>query len=411
MNHKTTPIHASIALSLALWAGPSFAETLTVGRPNTNCAGARYDRIAAAIESAKPGDIIEVCPAIYEEQLLITKPLTLRGVPSNGYNRVVIRPARFTYSGAVASTAVISVLNTQDVTIENLTLDAGENTVDSCDFILAGVRVQNSSATIQHNAFTGTALKNPPSCAVLFPGNGNAIHVDATQPGSFTVAVKHNSIREFARNGILVMGTGITANVESNTITGIGPSTGSFQFGIFIANGAVANVRWNMVSQGNCGGLEFVPCRDLRSEGVILRAVGSGTVVDGNIFTNAQNGIFINGGSNLRITNNLIRNMDVWSGIHLQATTDSVFSGNQIYNTSPMNEIASERSEGCGINEVVGMQNARNRYFDNVVIDAYCGIAHVSTSTVESGTFVNTIYTTINSDQHPTRYPPATLPK
>lgn len=411
MRHKTGLNCAAACVTLAFWAEAASGATLTVGKPNTNCSGARYTSIAAAIAAAQPGDTVQVCPGVYEEQLLITKPLTLQGIASNGYNQAVIRPAQFTYSGAVASSAVVSVINTQDVTVESLTLDASANTVDSCDFILAGVRVQNSSATIQHNVVTGTALKRPSSCAALFPGNGNAIHVDSTQAGSYTIAVKHNSIHDFARNGILVMGTGINATVESNTIAGIGPSTGSFQFGIFIANGAVANVRWNMVSQGNCGSLEFVPCRDLRSEGVILRAVGSGSVVDGNILTDAQNGIFINGGSNLRITNNLIRNMDIFSGIHLQGTTDSVFTGNQIYNTSPKDEVAAERSEGCGINEITGAQNARNRYSGNVVIDAYCGIAHVGSSIVESGTYVNTIYSTINSDEHPTRYPPAALPK
>lgn len=56
------------------------AATLNVGQPNTSCPNAEYTTIGAAVKAAAPGDVIDIWPALYPEQLVITKPLTLRGV-------------------------------------------------------------------------------------------------------------------------------------------------------------------------------------------------------------------------------------------------------------------------------------------------------------------------------------------
>jgi hypothetical protein len=44
------------------------------------------------------------------------------------------------------------------------------------------------------------------------------------------------------------------------------------------------------------------------------------------------------------------------------------------------------------------------------VSDAYCGIASVAADQVQSGTYFNTLYETLNSDMYPCAYPPATEP-
>ena len=50
-----------------------------------------------AVHAAAPGDVIEICPALYPEQLIITKPLVLRGVLTqvngNDVERVLLQPA------------------------------------------------------------------------------------------------------------------------------------------------------------------------------------------------------------------------------------------------------------------------------------------------------------------------------
>ena len=106
-----------------------------------------------------------------------------------------------------------------------------------------------------NNTIFGAQLANPQGCTKLFPGNGFGVEVDTAtgQTGPFSVSISGNSIHDFNRNGIVAYGAGITAEVSSNTITGVGPSTGYFQFGIFVANGAVGRVTHNRISQGNCG--------------------------------------------------------------------------------------------------------------------------------------------------------------
>ncbi len=93
----------------------------------------------------------------------------------------------------------------------------------------------------------------------------------------------------------------------------------------------------NVITEGLCGTLSSADCINVRSEGVTLRAVGDGTAVDRNVITNAQSGIFINGGNNLRITNNQISNIDAMSGMDIQGTasgflTNSLIDGNTIFN-------------------------------------------------------------------------------
>jgi hypothetical protein len=86
---------------------------------------------------------------------------------------------------------------------------------------------------------------------------------------------------------------------------------------------------------------------------------GHGTVLDGNVITNVQTGIFINGANAARISNNVIKNVQALSGMDIQGTssghfTNSLFEGNQIFQVGPINQDASNDEEGCGINEYSG---------------------------------------------------------
>jgi hypothetical protein len=171
-----------------------------------------------------------------------------------------------------------------------------------------------------------------------------------------------------------------------------------------------------VITEGLCGALSISDCINQRSEGVTLRAIGDGTVVDGNIITNAQSGIFINGANLLTVTNNQIRNIDAMSGMDIQGSasgffTNSVIANNSIFNVGPIDQNASADEEGCGINEYSGSGTfSGNQIWQNTVSDAYCGVAHVGADPVYFGTYFNTLYTQLNSDQYPNTYPPATEP-
>ena len=402
---------------LAGWCNWSQAATLTVGTAQSGCPSAKYTTISAALAAAKSGDEIDICPALYPEQLVISKPVTLRGLGANGIQRVLLQPAGMTAT-VPGSQAVINVVDTSDVVIDGLAIDASQNTVSGCTVTLAAIHFSNSSGIVSNNAIFGAQLSDPSSCAKLFPGNGFGVLVDTTtgHTGPFSVAIRGNSIHDFNRDGVLINGAGIRADVSGNIISGVGPSTGYNQFGVFVAIGAVANVSRNTISQGNCGSIEIAACIAARSEGIVFRAVGDNSVADFNIITNVQSGIFLNGANKAQIISNFIANVDALDGIDIQGTaaghfTNSVIAGNTISHVFPIGPTASMNETGCGISEIPGTGVAQNVFLNNTISDAYCGVAFVAGDTISWSHYFNTLYQTINADlYYPNPFPPAVEP-
>ena len=162
-------------------------------------------------------------------------------------------------------------------------------------------------------------------------GNGYGVLLESTGAGSSSVPVQGNSIHDYSKEGVRATGNGITATVSGNVITGLGPVGGYFfQFGVFILNGAVGLIKGNQITEGDCGILNQTDCINARSEGVVLRAVGEGCVVDQNVITRAQSGTFINIANKARITNNLIVGISALDAIDAQGMSNSLLRNNSI---------------------------------------------------------------------------------
>jgi nitrous oxidase accessory protein NosD len=393
-----TLIRVGLALLfVAAFGATSYGKTLIVGQPGTPCPNAQYTTITDAVNAASPGDVVAICPALYAEQLVISKPLTLRGLTVNGVGRVLLQPSLVPNFGGLSFEAVIAVTNTHDVTIENLAIDASNNTVVGCAGpALAGIHYYNSSGKAENNAISGAEVADPQTCGLL-PASGFGVQVDVDQAGSFCVEIKHNSIHDYTRDGVFVMGSGVMVRIEDNSISGVGPSGGTFQFGVFVLNGAVGQINHNVITEGLCGTLSLTDCINTRSEGITLRLVGDGTEVSNNVITDAQSGIFVNGVNRIQITNNLISNIVGFDGIDLQGTSNSLIDSNTIFNTVPVADLS------CGVYESPGAGTAggteeNNQISHTTVNDAYCGVAHVASTQVEFGKYANTLYTELASD-------------
>src|SRR5262249_6151531 len=119
---------------LTIVAQPATAATLVVAKDGFGSAKhcnaqtpTPYTTVGSAVAAAKPRDVIKICPGTYPEQLMIAKPLTLRGESG-----AVLKP-----SGMVANTTslttgnalatIIVVDGVRDVTIEGLTIDGADN--------------------------------------------------------------------------------------------------------------------------------------------------------------------------------------------------------------------------------------------------------------------------------------------
>lgn len=349
----------------------------------------------SAINAAAAGDQIEICPALYPEQLIITKALTLRGVATpvnissylpccNEVDRVLLQPTLQDLQG-LPFEAVITVMNTEGVSIENLSIDASQNTVTSCDVALSGVHFYNASGRIRRSAIAGAQLPNPQNCSTFF-GNGFGIVVDSSDSLPHHVEIEENSIHDYQRDGIEVTNTGVSVEIEGNDISGLGPASGINQFGVFLLNGAAGEIEANFITEGSCGSLSSSDCVNLRSEGVVLRAAADGTVIDHNVISHVQSGIFLNTVNAVRIRNNLIGNIDALDGIDMENTSNSLVDGNTIFNATPLTNLSE------GIFEAFGGTEGKNEITNNTVNDAYCGVAFVATSHVKHGRYSNVLY-------------------
>jgi nitrous oxidase accessory protein NosD len=340
------------------------------------------------------------------------KAITIRGIGQNGVGRVLIQPAGVGPDISLSYASVIEILYTQNVSLVNLTVDASANKISGCSPLLSGIHFYDSSGTVDSVTTTGTSLSNQTSCTTLFPGNGFGIEIDqaSTSTAVYNVEVRNSSISDFSRSGILATGAGITVNIQNNWIAGIGPSTGVNQFGVFLANGAAGRVAGNTITQGNCGSIAIPACFNLRSEGVVLRSVGGGVVVENNVINNVQAGVFINGANKAVVTGNSISNVDALNAIHIQGSTSGLYENNRIFHVGPFTTDTAFDEEGCGINDVSGTSSMNNQIHSNSVADAYCGVAYVTGDQFDGNSFVNTLYETLNGDNYPDTFPPPVEP-
>jgi hypothetical protein len=238
------------------------------------------------------------------------------------------------------------------------------------------------------------------SAAATVPGKSRAVSESrscTTSPSSELNAAWCLSC-ESARN--LLSWAKICALSLGNAIASIGPSSGALQFGVYILNGAVADVHHNRISEGLCGSLPTLTCAAQRSEGVTLRVPGDGTVVRENIISEAQAGIFVNGANDLKILDNEISNIYGYDGITIQGTaagffTNSIVRGNRIYG---MEGITDPNTGACGIFEFpnTGVFSG-NEFSDNTVNDAFCGASLNPPDSVRSGEYFNVLYQVLNS--------------
>src|SRR5580698_5231014 len=89
----------AVALALAFGAQPlSASVTYIVG---TCKSGTRFSTIQSALDASPAPNTVEVCPGQYNEQIVITKPVTLEGISAGTEDQVRI----FTPAGGLAVNA------------------------------------------------------------------------------------------------------------------------------------------------------------------------------------------------------------------------------------------------------------------------------------------------------------------
>jgi parallel beta-helix repeat protein len=349
--------------SLAFAAGPALADSLVVHKPSdTSCGkGSPFITIPSAVNAARPGDNIDVCPGTYSEQVTIPADkdnLTL--VSDKPLQAIIQAPATI---AASAVKEIVRVNGAHNTRILQFTITGPGP--GPCDSIEYGVRVDNGgSAEIEGNHITKIEDRPFSGCQ-----NGVAIQVgrdgtDSTPPDVTTGSadIHDNLIDNYQKNGITIDNTGSSATIADNVVHGVGPTSVIAQNGIQISDGANATVRANHVS-GNV----YTP-QTFESTGILLFSPGA-VLVDGNTARANDGGIYAFGTDRNTTLSGNSASQSTFDGITLDTVTGSTVSdNNSSNNTAPGGEgFGVFGTTGAFLGDNTARNNATNGFFADSV--------------------------------------------
>ncbi|RQW84085.1 hypothetical protein DKL51_30920 [Micromonospora globispora] len=356
---RSVPLLAALAVALV---APSAAmaetssSTLVVDRDRVQCGNAGFTSIQAAVDAARPGDQIRVCPDLYPESVTVDIPLTLWGDPDaveavNCFDPTPSQP------GDLDPAQQVVVDPPGDDFTTAFALRAN-------DIVIAGFVIQGASVGVDaSDTFSGSRIHHD-----LFRLN-TLFAVDSGSEGSQQSRTDHNCIRqnryglvsELDNDAIWVATTGAyeraawnardlrNARIDHNQTykNGVGVEAGG--------PGRHDEVTFDHnVSRADAGGIG------------LLNSTG-GAILDNEITLTSNTAILIGGdNSDLTIASNLVT--DGGSGIVFAAmayidkipapSRNVLVAGNTVL-----------RMKGSGIIAAAGMPTSPGDLHDSVIAD------------------------------------------
>jgi nitrous oxidase accessory protein NosD len=249
-----------LRMMVSLWVVALWNQTcpaverrqLVVSVNGQSCPDAQFSRIQEAVDASSPGDSIHICNGVYNEQVVIQKPLDVDG-DSEAYlmpTNMIANAASLTNGEPLAGG--IFVTGAENVNISGLTLDTIANGIHECAPRLFGILYQNASGVIDTVRIRNTKL----SLSLNGCQSGTGIFVQSGNGGKSLVKIKNCPISGYQKNGITANEVGTVVHIHENIVTGTGPTSGAAQNGIQIGFGASGAITKNMVA-GNV----WSPCQ------------------------------------------------------------------------------------------------------------------------------------------------------
>jgi hypothetical protein len=210
-----------------------------------------YGTIMGALGATPPPNVVEVCPGTYNEQVVITSPVTIEGITiGNSTQAIIAVPAgglvvNFTDSYGQSVAAQVLVENASgEVNLSNLTVDGTGNKVTGSAYIwVVGVLYANSSGTMNH-----LATQNQ---------NGNGLGVGVRLEGGSanpSVTLENSNLQGFDNTGVKAetnsSSAELTATIKDNYLTATFPGFSADLVAIGIYPGATASVSGNLIAPG-----------------------------------------------------------------------------------------------------------------------------------------------------------------
>lgn len=239
-----------------------FGGLVVVG-PSHGCGGPHaYPTISAGVDAVSPGGVVAVCPGIYTEDVVVTKPVTLYGLGATvqpdasdsspladlvgGNNAFTVLAPNVTISGftvqgatsdgilLIGDHALVQNVTARDNVVNGINVDGSSHTTVRRNSITAngggielandpeaaGITVPGSTGTASYDVISGNRVYgNPAACAIYLVdhagGGAEGIHNNVISGNIVT----DNATQGFGA-GVLLASPAPGGSVYDNAITG-----------------------------------------------------------------------------------------------------------------------------------------------------------------------------------------------
>jgi len=304
---------SAFLFAVALSQVPAAAQTFYVG----SCHAGSFASIDAAISSSSvpSGATIDVCPGNYNEQVIISKPLTLQGITSNNSDAAVIGDAEayvtapLIKGGNIRPTVWVTA---GPVNISNLTILESPASPACANSSTAGIYYASGAyGTVNHADISLSPAVGGNPCTLPVVG----LWAENSSSTVDTVTIKNSTIEAsdmeiYALGGqpagsAPVMSINITGNLISIANNGLG------YYGVYLDQ-ATGSISGNFISGGfNRYGAQYAI--------VSNNPAGAPPTLRNNT-VNAETGLLL-GGSGATVQSNRVR---ATTGVNLNCLTATV---------------------------------------------------------------------------------------
>ncbi len=265
---------ANLYVNDVTWPDANDTYTTAIGADaNAGTAAAPFLTITKAVNTAVDGTKIWVDAGTFQEQVFIGKTVDLTGVSMD--KTIVKAPATLItqpWHSGNANPVVYASGNANTVNISKLAIDGdGGRSIDN----YVGMLYYEANGAFDLCKVSGI------HDATSFTGSqrGHAYYGSHTGTMTQTLSITNNMIKEYQKGGIYVRGSGTSATITANTVTGQNVPLVIAQNGIVVMLGATGDVQNNAVTNNIWNKVEHP--HQWTAAGILLYQA-AGTTVSGN---------------------------------------------------------------------------------------------------------------------------------